>query len=113
MAIGRTFKEALFKGLRSLEASKPLRLETYRMMSCNESWRGLTRSASLTLLSLATRLVHRRDLPALARRPWFLDQLQEVMEIQKGIEGRSLDEITRSFCWNLKKWVFRIGDSLT
>src|SRR6476469_1479742 len=27
MAIGRTFKEALFKGLRSLEAVKPLRLE--------------------------------------------------------------------------------------
>ena len=28
MAIGRTFKEALFKGLRSLEAVKPLRLGT-------------------------------------------------------------------------------------
>ena len=27
MAIGRTFKESLFKGLRSLEAVKPLRLE--------------------------------------------------------------------------------------
>jgi hypothetical protein len=26
MAIGRTFKESLFKGLRSLEAVKPLRL---------------------------------------------------------------------------------------
>ena len=26
MAIGRTFKEALFKGLRSLESVKPLRL---------------------------------------------------------------------------------------
>src|SRR5256714_288020 len=52
MAIGRTFKESLFKGLRSLEAVKPLRLED---VSNDELQRKLARSEEHTseLQSLA------------------------------------------------------------
>ncbi len=69
MAIGRTFKEALFKGLRSLEAVKPLRLED---VSDDELQRKLARPNSQRFsyitYALAARLVDRRDLSSVANR---------------------------------------------
>ena len=69
MAIGRTFKEALFKGLRSLEAVKPLRLED---VSDDELQRKLARPNSQRFsyitYALATRLADRRDLSPVANR---------------------------------------------
>ena len=83
MAIGRTFKEALFKGLRSLEAVKPLRL---RDVSDDELQRKLARPNSQDLLHhvCASEGMDRlRNLSALDDiDPWFLEQLQEVMLLQ-------------------------------
>ncbi|PWT93825.1 MAG: carbamoyl phosphate synthase large subunit, partial [Blastocatellia bacterium] len=95
MAIGRTFKEALFKGLRSLEAVKPLRLED---ISDDALQRKLARPNSQRFSYITYALQHNWSIEEIYRLsridPWFLDQLQQVMEIQSDIEGRRLEEIS-------------------
>jgi carbamoyl-phosphate synthase large subunit len=94
MAIGRTFKEALFKGLRSLEAVKPLRLED---VSDDELQRKLARPNSQRFSYITYALQHGWSIAEIYRLsridPWFLEQLQEVMEIQRDVEGLKLEEI--------------------
>src|ERR671927_848601 len=95
MAIGRTFKEALFKGLRSLEAVKPLRLED---VSNDELQRKLARPNSQRFSYITYALEHDWSIDEIYRLskidPWFLDQLQQVMDIQKDVEGRKLEDIS-------------------
>jgi carbamoyl-phosphate synthase large subunit len=95
MAIGRTFKEALFKGLRSLEAVKPLRLED---ISDDELQRKLARPNSHRFSYITYALEHGWPISEIYRLsridPWFLSQLQEVMDIQRDIEDRKLEEIS-------------------
>jgi carbamoyl-phosphate synthase large subunit len=94
MAIGRTFKEALFKGLRSLEAVKPLRLED---VSNDELQRKLARPNSQRFSYITYALQHDWPISEIYRLsridPWFLFQLQEVMNIQRDIEGSKLQDI--------------------
>ena len=94
MAIGRTFKEALFKGLRSLEAVKPLRLED---ISDDELQRKLARPNSQRFSYITYALQHDWPISEIYRLsridPWFLDQLQQVMDIQSEIEGTKLEDI--------------------
>ena len=95
MAIGRTFKEALFKGLRSLEAVKPLRLED---VSADELQRKLARPNSQRFSYITYALQHGWPVAEIYRLsrvdPWFLEQLQEVMEIQREVEGKKLEDIS-------------------
>ncbi|HEY0364891.1 MAG TPA: carbamoyl-phosphate synthase large subunit [Pyrinomonadaceae bacterium] len=95
MAIGRTFKEALFKGLRSLEAVKPLRLED---ISDDELQRKLARPNSQRFSYITYALQHDWPISEIYRLsridPWFLDQLQQVMDIQRGVEGTKLEDIS-------------------
>jgi carbamoyl-phosphate synthase large subunit len=95
MAIGRTFKEALFKGLRSLEAVKPLRLED---ISDDELQRKLARPNSHRFSYVTYALQHDWPLSEIYRLSkidqWFLDQLKQVTEIQRGIEGTKLEDIS-------------------
>ncbi len=95
MAIGRTFKEALFKGLRSLEAVKPLRLED---ISDDELQRKLARPNSQRFSYITYALQHKWPISEIYRLsridPWFLDQLQQVMDIQSNIEGTVLEDIS-------------------
>ena len=95
MAIGRTFKEALFKGLRSLEAVKPLRLED---ISDDELQRKLARPNSNRFSYITYALQHDWPISEIYRLsridPWFLSQLKEVMEIQHEIEGAELKQIS-------------------
>ena len=104
MAIGRTFKEALFKGLRSLEAVKPLRLED---VSDDELQRKLARPNSQRFSYITYALQHDWSIAEIYRLsrvdPWFLEQLQEVMEIQKEIEGRKLEEIPAELLRSFKE----------
>ena len=95
MAIGRTFKEALFKGLRSLEAVKPLRLED---ISDDELQRKLARPNSHRFSYITYALQHDWPISEIHRLSkideWFLDQLRQVMEIQRDIEGSKLEDIS-------------------
>jgi carbamoyl-phosphate synthase large subunit len=94
MAIGRTFKEALFKGLRSLEAVKPLRLED---VSEAELQRKLARPNSQRFSYVTYALQHEVPIAEIYRLsridPWFLEQLKDVMQIQREVEGKKLEEI--------------------
>jgi carbamoyl-phosphate synthase large subunit len=94
MAIGRTFKEALFKGLRSLEAVKPLRLKD---IADDELQRKLARPNSQRFSYITYALQHDWPISEIYRLtridPWFLEQLQDVMLIQKEIEGQRLEDV--------------------
>ncbi|MCS6873312.1 MAG: carbamoyl-phosphate synthase large subunit [Pyrinomonadaceae bacterium] len=94
MAIGRTFKESLFKGLRSLEAVKPLRLEN---VPDNVLQRKLARPNSQRFSYIAYALRKGYTIEEIYRLtkidPWFLAQIQEVMNLQARIEGRKLIDV--------------------
>jgi carbamoyl-phosphate synthase large subunit len=104
MAIGRTFKEALFKGLRSLEAVKPLRLED---VSDDELQRKLARPNSQRFSYITYALQHGWSIPEIHRLsridPWFLEQLHDVMEIQRSVEGKELEEISADLLRTFKE----------
>jgi carbamoyl-phosphate synthase large subunit len=104
MAIGRTFKEALFKGLRSLEAVKPLRLED---VSDDELQRKLARPNSQRFSYITYALQHDWSIAEIYRLsridPWFLEQLQDVMEIQRAVEGMTLEEIPSDLLRSFKE----------
>src|SRR5215471_9562880 len=90
MAIGRTFKESLFKGLRSLEAVKPLRLED---VPDDELQRKLARPNSQRFSYITYALENGWSIDEIYRLSkidrWFLDQLRQVMEIQRAVEAIS------------------------
>lgn len=94
MAIGRTFKEALFKGLRSLEATKPLRLAN---VPDDELQRKLARPNSQRFSYITYALQQGWSIAEIHRLtridPWFLNQLQDVMRVQEAIEGRRLEDV--------------------
>ncbi len=88
MAIGRTFKEALLKGLRSLELSRP----PYPTPDC-AVWDGaldslaLPRAERIWALWEALRAGHTPDeLAAISRvDAWFLDQLAQIVALENEI----------------------------
>src|SRR4051794_9209017 len=94
MAIGRTFKEAFFKGLRSLEAVKPLRL---RGISDGELQRKLARPNSQRFSYITYALQHNWPIAEIYRLsridPWFLDQLQQVMDLQAKIDANDIADV--------------------
>ncbi|HEY0429230.1 MAG TPA: carbamoyl-phosphate synthase large subunit [Pyrinomonadaceae bacterium] len=94
MAIGRTFKESLFKGLRSLEAVKPLRLKD---VPDNVLQRKLARPNSNRFSYITYALQHGYSIEEVQRLTkidrWFLEQLVEVMNLQDAIENRNLNEV--------------------
>ncbi|HXQ69510.1 MAG TPA: carbamoyl-phosphate synthase large subunit, partial [Pyrinomonadaceae bacterium] len=104
MAIGRTFKEALFKGLRSLEAVNPLRLEDVPL---NELERKLARPNSQRFSYVSHAISQGMPLSEIYRLsridPWFLDQLASVMETQELVEGCELEEISASTIVSFKE----------
>src|ERR671926_1197513 len=104
MAIGRTFKEALFKRLRSLEAVKPLRLEG---VSQDELRRKLARPNSRRFSYVTYALqqgMSCSEIHSLSSiDPWFLEQLREVMEIQRSVEGRRCEELPPDFLRSFKE----------
>ena len=95
MAIGRTFKESLFKGLRSLEAVKPLRLKD---VPDEELQRKLARPNSQRFSYITYALQNGYSIDEVHRLtmidPWFLDQLAQVMEFQDGLDATPLSEYT-------------------
>ncbi|HEX6125874.1 MAG TPA: carbamoyl-phosphate synthase large subunit [Pyrinomonadaceae bacterium] len=93
MAIGRTFKESLFKGLRSLEAVKPLRLVD---VPDEELQRKLARPNSQRFSYITYALQNGYSIEEVHRLtkidPWFLDQLSQVMEFQESLDAKPLVE---------------------
>lgn len=94
MAIGRTFKESLFKGLRSLEAVKPLRLEN---IPDHILQRKLARPNSQRFSYITYALRNGYTIEEIHRLTridrWFLHQLEEVMTLQARIDERNLVDV--------------------
>jgi carbamoyl-phosphate synthase large subunit len=80
--------------LRSLEAVKPLRLED---VSEAELQRKLARPNSQRFSYVTYALQHEVPIAEIYRLsridPWFLEQLKDVMQIQREVEGKKLEEI--------------------
>ncbi len=110
MAIGRTFKESFQKALRSLEigatgldplwddqqgGSEPDLLSRLRVPGARRAWyiadafrQGLTRDEVQQHTGID---------------PWFLAQIQELVEAERVVEGQSLDTIEKDALYLLKR----------
>ena len=105
MAIGRTFKESLFKGLRSLEAVKPLRLVDIPDHVLQQK---LSRPNSQRFSYITYAIQHGYSIEEVHRLtkidPWFLQQLVEVMRLQDRIESRKLNDVPTETLRNAKEF---------
>jgi carbamoyl-phosphate synthase large subunit len=107
MAIGRTFKEALMKGIRSLETgrktptspSDPADLERRLAIPHPERLWDLLHAFeigySLELLNEITRI-----------DPWFLNQLQQILELKSELKRFTLENVPTSVLYLAKQYGF-------
>ena len=105
MGIGRTFKESLFKAIRSLEAVKPPRLVN---VPDDELQRKLARPNSIRFSYVTYALQHGYAIEEVHRLtkidPWFLEQLQDVMRLQEQIEGEKLEDVSEEILREAKEY---------
>jgi carbamoyl-phosphate synthase large subunit len=105
MAIGRTFKEALSKGLRSLETGKAFGSEKYdkalipqRLITPTPERLGYVRFAFESRYSLE----QIQEMTAID--PWFLEQIKEVVEFEASLKGQTLDAVSRETLVRAKRY---------
>src|SRR5215469_405605 len=116
MAIGRTFKQALLKGVRSLETGKRIgsekiepRILTKRLVTPHPERLqyiryALSQGMSVREIALMTNI-----------DPWFLHQLKEIADEQKNLPGVAPDLLTGEQLRELKRMGFsdaRLGQAL-
>jgi carbamoyl-phosphate synthase large subunit len=96
MAIGRTFKEALGKGIRSLETGKKFGSDTYDPALIPQKLITPTPDR-LNYLRFALRSGYtvERIHEMTSIDPWFLEQLRQTVELEQQFDGGSLDAATR------------------
>nr|CRH06986.1 arbamoyl-phosphate synthase large chain [Candidatus Magnetococcus massalia] len=113
MAIGRTFKESLQKALRSMETGLSgfdaiLDVE-------NSGWEGtleekLHNPGPDRILYVAEAFRQGKDLEWLYRvtaiDPWFLDQIQQIVEAEESLQGQILDGLSTRRLRELKQMGF-------
>ncbi len=109
MAIGRTFAEALQKAARSLETGRHGLLGAKQLLEKDVS--SLLESLKIPTenrLFLAARAL---ELGATVSQvveystfdPWFVSEIKKIVDLEKRIEGVSLDSISREFLLQLKR----------
>jgi carbamoyl-phosphate synthase large subunit len=96
MAIGRTFKQALGKGLRSLETGKAVTSENYdaalirqRLITPNPERLGYIRFA----LEQGWTVEQIHEITSID--PWFLKQLRELADLEHSLSGQSFSSLSR------------------
>jgi carbamoyl-phosphate synthase large subunit len=94
MAIGRTFKEALMKGIRSLDTG---RRSTAENVEPRRLMQRLVTPHPERLMYLRWALREGHTIKELARitsiDPWFLHQMKEISDMQKEIEKHPIDSV--------------------
>jgi carbamoyl-phosphate synthase large subunit len=107
MAIGRTFKEALLKGVRSLETGKRLDAEVIEPRIVTQR---LVTPHPERLSYLRYALSHGYSIQQLTRLtgidPWFLYQVQEITQLQAELEKQSAEQIRPSLLQRAKRLGF-------
>ena len=104
MAIGRTFKQALAKGMRSLETGKAAAAEVYdddlipqRLITATPE--------RLNYVFFAFRRGYTveqiREMTSID--PWFLQQIKEIIDLEKQIETQSLETVTPAMLSRAKR----------
>jgi carbamoyl-phosphate synthase large subunit len=107
MAIGRTFKESLFKALRSLEAVRPFRPGD---LSSDELARGISMPNENRLHLIVHALERGWSVQEINRLsnvdPWFLDQIQQFAEVQRRIRECTLETLGEDLLRVAKEYGF-------
>jgi carbamoyl-phosphate synthase large subunit len=95
MAIGRTFREALGKGIRSLETGKTLAFERIDESRIREN---LIQPGPQRLSYLHKALQQGYSIDEISRLthidPWFLDQFRQLVEMEERVRGRELASLS-------------------
>ncbi|MEN6533834.1 MAG: carbamoyl-phosphate synthase large subunit [Bryobacteraceae bacterium] len=96
MAIGRTFRQALAKGMRSLETGKAASAEVFdknlipqKLITPNPDRLGYILFAFRSGYTIDQ--VHEMT----AIDPWFLDQVKQAVDLESKLQGTDLDSITK------------------
>ena len=104
MAIGRTFKQALAKGMRSLETGKSASAEVYdpeliagKLITPNPDRLGYIRFA----FERGVTVEQVREWTAID--PWFLEQVREAVLFEQELQGETLESISREMLYKAKR----------
>src|SRR5580658_7317802 len=105
MAIGRTFKEALMKGIRSLETGKAFGSEKFdkslvvnKLVTPTPDRLGYIRFAFEN--GYTAEEIHEMT----AIDPWFLRQVEDVIGMQTALQGESLETVSKETLSRAKRW---------
>ena len=105
MAIGRTFKEALSKGIRSLETDKTLASEPVDPSRIREN---LIQPTPSRLAYIRLAFLEGFDPDEVYRLtgidPWFLDSFQQIVAQESELENKKLDEVSDEVLLQAKKY---------
>src|SRR5258708_6542271 len=95
MAIGRTFKEALQKGIRSLEPSSPWRAPTDTPVSLLREKIATARPDRIHWLLVALeRGISSEEVVKLTKiDPWFIQQMQEIVAVNRRLASCTLETV--------------------
>jgi len=105
MAIGRTFKHALGKGLRSLETGRTAGSETRDPKLIPQKLITATPERVPYLrLALAQGYTVREVAEMTGIDPWFLDQIREIVELEGQLEGKRLESVPRAQLERAKRY---------
>ncbi len=103
MAIGRTFKEALNKGLRGLEIGD-WRLEINKQWAI-EDLRRPTRERLFQVFSCLHRGVSEAEIAeTTGYDPWFVDQLAQIVEMEQAVAQYTLDTLPPDLLREAKRY---------
>ncbi|MEN9225267.1 MAG: carbamoyl-phosphate synthase large subunit [Thermostichus sp. HHBFW_bins_43] len=112
MAIGRTFQESVQKALRSLEIDRPgFGADKPETFPPPEEIRANLRIPNpLRLLAIRTALLMgfaAEEIVKLTQMdPWFIDKLQELVEVEQALKGRPLGSLSEKDLRHLKQMGF-------
>ncbi|MCC6860032.1 MAG: carbamoyl-phosphate synthase large subunit, partial [Bryobacterales bacterium] len=105
MAIGRTFKEALWKGIRSLETGKAFGSENYdkalipqKLITATPERLGYLRFA----LECGYTVEQVHEMTAID--PWFLEQLKQTVDFEQQLKSLTLDSVSRETLVQAKRY---------
>jgi carbamoyl-phosphate synthase large subunit len=107
MAIGRTFKEALNKGIRSLEIGRP-RQNVSEVNGCRPTVEDLkipTGERLFQVLACLHNGVSEADIiEATGYDPWFVDQLAQIVELEQTVAQYSLETLPPALLRQAKRY---------
>ncbi|MDZ4730791.1 MAG: carbamoyl-phosphate synthase large subunit [Xanthomonadales bacterium] len=111
MAIGRSFQESLQKALRSLETDRdglnPILQGEDAEARRSELKRELREAGAERILYVADAFREGMSLTEVHNwtwiDPWFLAQIEELVLLEQGLQGRKLESIAATELWQLKR----------